>query len=84
MSNVVIAEKDPEKELNVELGEKSLVAPILKNKDKVLYTKHKSFKRCVQKYYSTSFLFLSPGHSLSGMPPVPLEMVVEMWSKPKF
>ena len=39
------SEKGPEKELNVELGEKSLVAPILKNKEKILATEHRSFRR---------------------------------------
>ncbi|XP_063681896.1 potassium voltage-gated channel subfamily H member 5-like [Bolinopsis microptera] len=51
----VEGEKDPEKELNVWLGEKSLVAPILKNKDKVLYTKHKSFKRKIFQRFTQLF-----------------------------
>lgn len=38
-------ETNIEKELNVELGEKSLVAPILKNKDKILTAEHKSYRR---------------------------------------
>ncbi|KAL5254586.1 hypothetical protein ACHWQZ_G014137 [Mnemiopsis leidyi] len=44
-SHEVDGEKGPEKELNVELGEKSLVAPILKNKEKILATEHRSFRR---------------------------------------
>lgn len=45
-----------EKELNAELGEKSLVAPILKNKDKILSTEHRSFRRKVLQRFGDLFM----------------------------